>query len=100
MLLKKNTQTDPILHSTKYTNTYKPTHSNNTQTDPILPSEKYTNTQIQQNNHTQTSEQSYPDRDQGIITPFYQSNYARSLQNVPIESMQTGQYNRLPIQSE
>ena len=54
------------------------------------------------NNDTQTSEQSYPDRDQGIITPFYQSNYARSLQNqhMPIEPMQTGQYNRLPIQNE
>ena len=37
------TQTDPILDSTKYINTYKPTH-NNTQTDPILHSTKYTNT--------------------------------------------------------
>ena len=34
-VLEKNTQTDPILHSTKYTNTYKPTYNNNTQTDPI-----------------------------------------------------------------
>ena len=66
--------------------------------------EKYTNTQIQQNNDTLTSEQSYPQRDQGIITPFYQYNYARSLQNqhMPIEQMQTDniEYNRLPIQYE
>ena len=49
-----STQTDAILHSTKYTNTYKPTH-NNTQTDPILHSTKYTNTHnSQHNNYTQT----------------------------------------------
>ena len=64
--------------------------------------EKYTNTQIQQNNHTKTSEQTNLDRDKGIITPVYQSNYARSLQNqhMPIEKMQTSQYNRIPIQNE
>merc|ERR1712121_77403 len=99
--IANSTQTYPLDLSTKYTNTHTP-NENYTQTDPIHQSGKYTNTQIQQNNHTQTSGQSYPDRDHGIITPFYQSNYARSLQNLhmPIESMQTGQYNRLPIQSE
>ena len=50
--------------------------------------------------------QSYPiaDRDQGIISPVYQSNYARSLQNqhILIEPMQTDniECNRLPIQNE
>merc|ERR1711888_343836 len=97
--IANSTQTYPLDLSSKYTNTHTP-NENYSSSDPIHQSGKYTNTQIQQNNHTQTSEQSYPDRDLGIITPFYQSNYARSLQNVPIESMQTCQYNRLPIQSE
>ena len=58
--------------------------------------------QISQND-TQTTEQSYPQRDQGIIKQAYQSNYATSLQNqhMPIEQMQTDniEYNRLAIQN-
>ena len=33
--------TNPLNPSSKYTNTYKPTYNNNTQTDPILQSTKY-----------------------------------------------------------
>ena len=47
-------------------------------------------------NDTQTSEQSYPDIDHGIITPVYQSNYARSLKQMQTYNIES---NILPIQN-
>ena len=75
------TQTDTIPKSAMYTQTDTiPKSTMYTQTDTIPKSTMYT--QTKHDNNTQTIG-TYPDN-----LPVYQSNYARSLQNVPIEHMQ------------
>merc|ERR1712101_55321 len=77
------TQSNPMDLSTKHMNTHTP-NENYTQTDVIPQSTMYTHTQ--HDNNTQTIG-TYSDATNTNLL-VYQSNYARSLQNVPIEHMQ------------
>merc|ERR1711895_76376 len=70
-------------HAHTHTHTHTP-NENYTQTDMIPQSTMYT--QTQHDNNTQTIG-TYPHATNTNL-PVYQSNYARSLQNVPIEHMQ------------
>ena len=71
----KHIQTLPLDLSTKYTNTQAP-HHKKMQTTPLNLSTKYTNTQTTDFASTQTAP-----------SLNFQSNFARSLQNTPMEHM-------------